>query len=143
MDVHSQEQRKKNMQAIRSKGTKIEVLLGKALWELGYRYRKNTKTLIGKPDFTFKKYKIAIFCDSEFFHGKDWENQKQRIGTNREFWIKKIESNIKRDERVNQELSNLGWTVLRFWGKDILKNMSNCLLIIESAIDKAKNTSNI
>ena len=70
MDVHSPEQRSKNMAAIKSKATKAEVMLGKAMWKEGLRYRKNDKTVFGKPDFTFKKKKIAIFVDSEFFHGK-------------------------------------------------------------------------
>lgn len=75
------------MQAIKSKETKEEVLLAKALWNMGYRYRKNNKKIFGKPDITFSKYKIAIFVDGEFFHGKDWENQRKRIKTNRDYWI--------------------------------------------------------
>lgn len=66
MDKLTPEQRRKNMQAVKSKGSKIEVLLMKALWHKGYRYRKNDKTVFGKPDIVFKKYKIAVFCDSEF-----------------------------------------------------------------------------
>lgn len=134
MDVLTKEQRKKNMQAIKSKGTKIEELLGKALWLKGYRYRKNNKNVFGKPDFTFKKYKIAIFCDSEYFHGKDWGTQKHRIKTNTEFWHKKIEGNIERDKLVNETLIKDGWQVIRFWGEDIKKNIDFCVLIIEEAI---------
>jgi len=76
MDKLTKEQRRKNMQAIKSKGSKIEIMLAKAMWEKGLRYRKNDKTVIGKPDFTFKKYKIAVFCDSEFWHGKDWKKKE-------------------------------------------------------------------
>lgn len=90
MDVLTKEQRSTNMRAIKSKNTKIELILGRALWSRGYRYRKNNKKVFGKPDFTFKKYKVAIFCDGEFFHGKDWETAKKRIKTNAEFWHKKI-----------------------------------------------------
>src|SRR5690606_35376578 len=100
MDVHTKAQRSKNMKAIKSKGTKIEVLFGKALWAGSVRYRKNDKKVFGKPDFTVKKYKLAVFCDSEFWHGKDWETQKYRIKTNSEFWIKKIERNMERDRKV-------------------------------------------
>ncbi|HBS84960.1 MAG: very short patch repair endonuclease [Bacteroidetes bacterium GWF2_38_335] len=134
MDVLTREQRQKNMKAIKSKGTKIEELLGKALWAKGLRYRKNNKTVFGNPDFTFKKQKIAIFCDSEYFHGKDWEVQKYRIKTNTEFWHKKIENNIIRDGIVNETLLKNGWQVIRFWGDEIKKNLNICVLKIEQSI---------
>lgn len=134
MDVLTKEQRRKNMKAIKSKGTKIEELLGKALWSKGLRYRKNNKCVFGKPDFTFKKQKIAIFCDSEYFHGKDWETQKNRIKTNTEFWHKKIEGNIARDKLVNDTLLENGWQVIRFWGEEIKKNLDICVLKIEQTI---------
>jgi len=138
MDVLTKEQRRKNMRAIKNKNTKIEKLLAKALWAKGYRYRKNNKNVFGKPDFTFKKYKIAIFCDSEYFHGKDWETQKHRIKTNIEFWQKKIESNIERDKAVNEKLLKDGWKVIRIWGEDIKKNLEICLVKIETEIDKRR-----
>lgn len=138
MDVLTKEQRHKNMKAIKSKGTKIEELLGKALWSKGLRYRKNNKGVYGKPDFTFKKYKIAIFCDSEYFHGKNWETQKLRIKTNTEFWHKKIEGNIERDKIVNETLLKNGWQVIRFWGEEIKKNLDLCVLKIEQAIEDKK-----
>jgi DNA mismatch endonuclease Vsr len=121
MDVHNKEQRSRNMKAIKSRNTKIEVILGKAMWAKGVRYRKNTKNVFGKPDFTIKKYKIAIFCDGEFFHGKDWEVSKHRIKTNTAFWHNKIEGNIKRDQIVNKTLKEQGWEVIRFWGSEIKK----------------------
>ncbi|NBC82741.1 MAG: DNA mismatch endonuclease Vsr [Bacteroidetes bacterium] len=138
MDVHTPEQRKKNMQAIKNKKTKIEELLAKALWKKGYRYRRNNKSVYGNPDFTFRKYKIAIFCDSEFFHGKDWEYQKYRIKTNTEFWYKKIEGNIARDKNVNETLLKNEWKVIRFWGNDIKKNIDFCIRQIEAAIEERK-----
>jgi DNA mismatch endonuclease (patch repair protein) len=115
------------MQAIRSKNTKIEVLLGKAMWAKGLRYKKNDKTVFGKPDFVFKKKKIAVFCDSEFWHGKDWQILQQRLDTNKEFWIQKIQKNISRDERVNATLNADGWKTLRFWETDIKKNIDACV----------------
>lgn len=130
-------QRKKCMSHIHSKDTKIEMKLRKALWHKGYRYRKNYKELPGKPDIVFTKQKIVIFCDSEFFHGKDWEeslhNQILR-GRNAEFWEKKILRNMERDIEVNRELEAMGWTVLRFWGKEIEKNLEECILVIEETI---------
>lgn len=134
MDNLTPEQRRKNMQAIKSKGTSIELLLARRMWAEGIRYRKNTASVIGRPDFTIKKYKIAIFCDSEFFHGKDWETQKERIKSNREYWIPKIENNMLRDSKVNYELGMQGWTVIRFWGKDIKNDMEGCIKIIKSYI---------
>jgi len=139
MDVLTKEQRRRNMQAIRSKETKMEVVLAKTLWQRGHRYRKNNKTVFGKPDFTFKKYKIAIFIDSEYFHGKDWEKNKHRIQTNQQFWWDKIESNMRRDLKVINTLKEKRWIVIRFWSEEIRKNLANCIHAIESALDLRKN----
>ena len=125
-----------NMRKIHSKDTSIELLLRKALWYKGYRYRKNYKALPGSPDIVLTKYKIAIFCDSEFFHGKDWEILKLRLekGKNPDFWIKKIERNRNRDYENDKKLLFLGYTVLHFWGQDISKHTDECLQAIEEAI---------
>lgn len=138
MDKITKEQRSKNMQAIKSKGTKDEILLSKALWKNGLRYRKNDRTVFGKPDLTFKKYKIAIFLDSEFFHGKNWETEKYKIKSNRDFWWPKIERNMQRDNTVNQVLKETGWKVIRFWNKEMRKNIPDCIKIIENAIQENK-----
>ena len=136
MDRLTKEQRHKNMKNIKNKDTGIEVTLRKALWNKGYRYRKNDKRLPGKPDIVLTKYKIAIFCDSEFFHGKDWEALKPQLerGKNADFWIEKISKNQQRDEEVNRQLQYLGWTVIRFWGKDITKHTDECVQVIEETI---------
>lgn len=125
-----------NMRKIHSKDTSIELLLRKTLWKKGYRYRKNYKALPGTPDIALTKYKIAIFCDSEFFHGKDWDVLKLRLekGNNPEFWIKKIERNRTRDWENDKKLLYLGYTVIHFWGHDILKHPDQCLQVIEEAI---------
>ena len=135
-DNLTQEQRRKNMQHIKSSNTKIEVLLRKALWKKGYRYRKNYKKLPGKPDIVLTKYKIAIFCDGEFFHGKDWEILKPRLekGNSSEYWVSKISKNRKHDDEINKELLFLGWTVIRFWGKDIIKKTDECVRVVEETI---------
>ena len=126
----------KNMSKIHSKDTSIEVQLRKALWHKGYRYRKNYKELPGSPDIVLTKYKIAIFCDSEFFHGKDWEILKLRLekGKNPDYWIKKIERNRSRDFETDKKLLFLGYTVMHFWGQDIKKHPNECLQAIEEAI---------
>ena len=138
MDVLTKEQRRKNMQAIRSKNTKIEVALARALWKGGFRYTKNNLKIFGRPDIAFPRYKIAIFCDSEYFHGKDWEILKYRIKSNKEFWHKKIEGNIRRDNEVNEWLRKEGWIVLRFWGDEIKKNTELCLVKIKNVILEQK-----
>ena len=122
------------MQNIKAKDTSIEIILRKALWNKGIRYRKNFKGLIGKPDIVLSKYKIAIFCDSEFFHGYDWDNRKHDFKSNQEFWIPKIERNMERDRENEQALAFLGWTVIRFWGNDILKDTDKCVKTIEEVI---------
>ena len=125
-----------NMKYIHSKNTKIEVILRKALWNAGFRYRKNYEKLPGKPDIALTKYKIAIFCDGEFFHGKDWEVLKPKLekGNNPDFWIKKITRNQQRDEEVNKQLLFMGWTVIRFWGNEIKKNQEQCVKVVEETI---------
>ena len=125
-----------NMSRIRGKDTSIEVALRKALWAKGYRYRKNYKDLPGSPDIALTKYKIAVFCDSEFFHGKDWEVLKKRLekGKNSGYWIQKIQRNIERDQEKDIQLRFEGWTVIHFWGKEILKNTDECIKVIEEAV---------
>lgn len=139
MDLHTSSQRSKNMRAIKSTDTKDEVRLAKALWHLGYRYRKNNKTIYGTPDLTFKKQKIAIFVDSEFFHGKDWETQRDRVKTNTEFWQKKIEKNIQRDIEVNNYLTVKGWKIIRFWSKEVKKDQDSCINVIQNEILQRQN----
>ncbi|RKM56866.1 very short patch repair endonuclease [Butyrivibrio sp. CB08] len=135
-DVLTPEQRRKNMQHIKGKDTKIEVILRKELWKRGYRYRKNYDRLPGHPDIVITKYKIAIFCDGEFFHGKDWEILRPRLekSNNSEFWISKISRNRERDNDINKRLLFEGWTVIRFWGTDIKKKPEECIKVIEEAI---------
>lgn len=136
MDNLTPAQRKRNMQNIKSKDTSIELLLRKKMWRLGYRYRKNYKKLPGKPDIVLTKYKIAIFCDGEFFHGKDWEVLKPKLekSINGEYWVKKISHNIERDEAIDKALLSMGWTVIRFWGSDIKKDIDGCIRVIEETI---------
>lgn len=145
MDVLSPEQRHKNMQHIRGADTRPELVLRKALWHKGYRYRKNYKILPGKPDIAITKYKICIFVDSEFFHGKGFEDgyksrkysslRKQlEHSNNSDFWLNKIQRNMERDRIVNVELRRLGWTVIRFWSEDVFKKTEECIKIIDEAV---------
>ena len=133
------------MRHIKSKDTSIEVKLRKELWSRGYRYRKNVSNLPGKPDIVLTKYKIAIFCDSEFFHGKNWEVLKPRLekSNNADYWVKKISRNMERDNEINKKLLFMGWTVIRFWGKDILKNIDDCISVIEDVIWEQKMNQDV
>ena len=135
MDNHTPEQRRKNMQAVKNKNTKIELMLRKALWSRGLRYRKNTSKVFGHPDIAFIGRKVAVFCDSEFWHGFDWENKKNEIKTRQDFWIPKIERNMQRDKEVNEKLKAEGWIVLRFWGNSIKKNVESCADIVQAALE--------
>ena len=144
-DVLTKKQRHKNMTHIRAKNTKPEIVLRKALWEKGYRYRKNWEALPGKPDIVITKYKICVFVDSEFFHGKDFASgyeshkyssleEQLRHSNNPEFWLNKIKRNMERDKEVTAELNGLGWTVLRFWSKDVLRYPDKCIKAIQETI---------
>ena len=134
MDRLTKEQRHKNMVAVKNKNSKIEQILRKILWSNGYRYRKNCSKIYGKPDIVFMSKKVAVFCDSEFWHGYSWKENKEKIHSNKDFWIKKIERNMERDEEVNKKLENEGGTVLRFWGKEITKNPRECFEKIVMAL---------
>lgn len=138
MDHLTKEQRYKNMSANKGKGTKLELLFGKLLWNAGVRYRKNDNTVFGKPDFVIRKKRIAIFCDGEFWHGRNWEEQKKDHKSNCDFWYSKIDRNIKRDKEVNEQLKAQGWTVFRFWETEITKESDKCLNIILNCMN-AKN----
>jgi DNA mismatch endonuclease (patch repair protein) len=135
------EQRHYTMSRIKSKDTSIEVAFRKALWHKGIRYRKNYKNLPGTPDIVITKYKIVIFCDGDFWHGKDWDSKKESIQSNRDYWFPKIERNMERDMAINNQLEKQGWLVLRFWGKDIQKNIAACLKDVEEAIIQAKTAN--
>lgn len=135
MDVLTKEQRRKNMQAIKSADTKIEVMLRHVLWKKGYRYRKNYAKLPGKPDIVFPRHKIAIFCDGEFWHGYKWDERKNNIKTHKTFWINKIEGNIKRDTNINMILRKQGWKVIRLWESEIKKNLDYCVYKIINEIN--------
>ena len=134
MDNHTVEQRRRNMQAVKNKDSKIEIALRKELWSRGLRYQKNVTSIFGKPDLVFKGKKVAVFCDSEFWHGYNWEERKKDFKSHQEFWIPKIERNMERDKEVTEELQKQGWTVLRFWGKEIKKIAGGCADIIEKAV---------
>lgn len=132
------QKRSELMKKIKSKNTASEIIFTKELWKRGVRYRRNYKELPGKPDVAITKYKIAVFIDGEFWHGYKWEEKKNKIAANREYWIEKIEKNIKRDLKNNETLRELGWSVIRFWEKEIKSNVENCVNQIIHEIESYK-----
>lgn len=130
----TKEQISYNMKQVKCKDSEIEQILRRELWKRGLRYQKNVKTIMGKPDIVFKGKKVAVFCDSEFWHGYDWNNKNKEIKTRREFWIPKIERNMERDREVTEYLEANGWTVIRFWGKQIKQNPISCADIVEDTL---------
>ncbi len=124
-----------NMRAVKASGSRIERALGKALWKAGLRYRKQYKKLPGKPDYVLLKQRIAIFCDSHFWHGYQWEERQSDLKQNRDFWVKKIERNIEHDKEINKELQALGWKVLRFWEHEIENDIESCVQKVMQFLD--------
>jgi DNA mismatch endonuclease (patch repair protein) len=132
----------RTMAAIRSKGTVPEILLGKALWSLGLRYKKHYK-LPGSPDFVFTRVKIAVFCDGDFWHGNKWRlkgfnSLEEELASYSEFWVRKITSNVARDNRVNETLKADGWHVIRFWESDIKQNPLLCAKQVQEVYEQNK-----
>ncbi len=124
---YTTQKRSKLMGKIRGANSKPEMRFRRALWKKGIRYRVNSKTLPGKPDVSIKKYKLAIFIDGEFWHGYNWNERKAALKSNRRFWIPKIERNIQRDREVNAQLTTMGYTVFRFWAKEVNQNLETCI----------------
>lgn len=128
MVVLAKETRRRIMQHIRSNDTKAEVLLRKALWHCGVRYRKNYKELPGTPDIAITKYRIAVFVDGDFWHARGHEeNPGEQIQMNKPYWTKKLKRNLERDKEVNQVLLEMGWLVLRYWDSDVNKDCDTCV----------------
>lgn len=127
---------------VKSKNTRPEILLRKELWSKGFRYRKNVSTLPGKPDIVFNKLKLVLFVDGEFWHGYNWSKAKNRFKSNKEYWIPKIEKNIERDIRNNNELMRKGYTVVRIWENEIKKDLSNCVIRVIKIIESMKGLKN-
>lgn len=125
------------MKKIRSNNTIPELTLRKELWKLGYRYRLNVSKLKGKPDIVFNKFKLIIFVDGEFWHGYEWKKKKPKIKANREYWIKKIEGNMKRDKENTKILLSMGYVVLRFWEHEIKQDLPKCVDKIVNQIIQA------
>jgi DNA mismatch endonuclease, patch repair protein len=135
-DTHSKEQRRKNMQAIKSQSN-LENRVSKALWNKGYRFRKNSK-LLGKPDIAIQKFRIVIFIDSCFWHVCPIHGNKPK--SNQEYWSKKLDRNKKRDHEVNTYYLNNGWNLLRLWEHELKSDFDGTIDKIALFIDNARGT---
>lgn len=135
-DNLTKEQRRKNMQAIRSQ-SQLENIVSKALWHKGFRFRKNTKDLYGKPDISIKKYKVVIFIDSCFWHGCPLHGNRPK--SHQEYWDKKLARNKERDLEVTQFYEDKGWNILRIWEHEVKDNFELTIEKIADFILSAKN----
>lgn len=134
-DMMTPEQRRKNMQAIRSI-SKLESIVSKELWNKGYRFRRNTKDLFGKPDISIKKYKIVIFIDSCFWHQCPIHGNMPK--TNVEYWKPKLERNVERDKEVDEYYKQKGWNIKRIWEHEVKKDLEKVVMEVAKIIDKAR-----
>ena len=135
MDRINKEKRSYNMSQIKSGNTKPELIMMGKLKETGLRYTRSNSNLPGKPDFVIKKCRVSIFVDGEFWHGKKFDDWKDKLSP---FWLKKIGENIRRDRRNNRLLRSDGWIVLHFWGKDVVKNPDRCAKRIRRYLNKSR-----
>lgn len=127
----------------RSSETRHERVLRSLLWSQGFRFRKNVKAGIGKPDVVFRRERVAVFCDGDFWHGRQWRQlaRKLRAGTNASYWLQKIRSNMLRDRHVNRKLARAGWHVVRLWETDILNDPAACAARVKAALRRRRHLS--
>lgn len=133
----------KSKRANTASDTRPEIALRRTVWQLGLRYRKNVKTIFGRPDMAFVIERVAVFCDGDFWHGRDWSAKQDalRKGWNSEYWVAKISRNIERDKEVNQHLTTAGWKVLRYWESDVLKSPARIASDIEFVVLQRRHSS--
>jgi len=134
-DIVNKKTRSKIMSSIRSRNTKVELILRKALWRRRFRYRIHYK-IKGHPDIVFPSKKVAIFIDGDFWHGYKWEHLKPKLKN--KFWISKIKKNIARDKKVNNELKRNGWKVVRIWEHELRKDTLECVRRIKKVLESVK-----
>jgi len=134
MDNLTKEQRKKNMSNIRSQNTKPERIVEKELKRRKIYFAKQVRNIFGNPDIVFRRKRVVVFIDSDFWHGHPKRFTKPK--TNQEYWLPKIENNIERDKNVNKELRRNGWKVIRLWEYDIKKDLNKCIKKILGAVEK-------
>lgn len=126
------------MRKVKSSGSKMENVLGKSMWSLGLIYRKQYRKIPGRPDFVFPSAKVAVFCDSNFWHGYRWQKNRSEFKRRKGYWLKKIERNMARDKKINKELKREGWKVIRFWEHQIKKGLDRCAQKVFLTVERRK-----
>jgi DNA mismatch endonuclease Vsr len=130
------------MSLVHSRNTHPEQILSRALRRAGIRFRRQSRNLPGKPDFVLKNVQVAVFVDGDFWHGRQW--RLRGLGSlaaqfkncaNKEYWLRKVQTNINRDRRVNRQLRNAGWKVIRIWERDLIRRPDYCLRRVANAME--------
>lgn len=130
--------------ASRKRDTKCEVVLRRCLWASGLRYRVDASDLPGRPDIAFSRARVAVFCDGDFWHGRNWNQRRAKLrgGSNPGYWIAKIERNMQRDDECTRTLTGLGWQVVRLWELDILRDpQASAAVVQEAVLRRARSSS--
>lgn len=127
-------------QANRREGGRAERLLGQALWRAGLRYRKHATSLPGRPDFAFAGARVCVFCDGDFWHGRDWATLRERLArrANPAYWLAKIGRNVERDREQTEQLTDLGWLVVRLWETDVLRDPEAAAAQVKALVDERR-----
>lgn len=129
----------------RASDTKCEIMLRSALWRLGLRFRKNVRTLPGKPDIVFPTERLVVFCDGDFWHGNNWKERKRKLqkGANAPYWLSKIKGNIERDKLHNARLLESGWQIIRVWESTILADVESVALGIAETVKTLREAKDV
>lgn len=129
--------------ASRKRDTRCEVLLRRALWALGLRYRVDVGDLPGRPDVVFRGARVAVFCDGDYWHGRDLAQRLRKLarGHNAAYWVAKIQTNVARDRRHDTELARAGWTVQRFWESEIRRDAGAVASVVAAKVAERREPS--
>ena len=136
MDNLTPQQRRRNMQRVRASGTQAELLARRLLRKNKLYFATNVVSLPGKPDIVFRKKRIAVFIDSDFWHCHPTRFTMPK--SNAQYWVCKIAKNVDRDRRVDKELASIGWKVIRIWEYDLLTNPGKSISRVIKLVRRSK-----
>lgn len=124
----------------RKRGTRCELDLRRALGQLGVRYGLRNADLPGLPDLVFRRQRVVVFCDGDFWHGRDLDARVARLakGHNGAYWVAKLKANVERDARNTRALKSLGWKVLRYWERDVVRSPDKIALSIARVLARSE-----
>lgn len=129
--------------ANRRQDTTPEILLRRELWKMGLRYRKSPQDIPGRPDIVFRQARVAVFCDGDFWHGRNWATLRAKLehGANAQYWLAKIARNIERDQHNTDRLKGGGWCVIRLWETDIKRDPRAAAIVVQAAVQTARQAN--